>query len=97
MIFLFAGHGLMQEGQQVLLYNEFDARDKFYRLLRAEAKLRTFAEIYPNSYIISIFACCRQMHDPTWMKGQCLSIDEYKQMIAENEEVVKAIHEKLIR
>ena len=58
-IFLFAGHGLMVEGQQNLLYNEFDNREKFYRLLRAEAKLRTFAEIYPNSYIISIFACCR--------------------------------------
>ena len=37
------------------------------------------------------------MYDPTWMKGGCLSIDEYKQMIAENEEVVKAIHEKMIR
>ena len=58
-IFLFAGHGLMVEGQQNLLYNDFDPKEKFYKLLRAEAKLRTFAEIYPNSYIISIFACCR--------------------------------------
>ena len=72
-IFLFAGHGLLVEGQQILIYNEFDPKERFYKLLRAEAKLRAYAEIYPNSYIISIFACCRQMYDPGWMHGQCLS------------------------
>ena len=86
----------MVEGQQNLLYNEFDNNQKFYRLLRAEAKLRTFAEIYPNSYIISIFACCRQMYDPSWMKGECLSKDEYLRMMSESEEIVKAIHARLL-
>ena len=45
-IFLFAGHGLQKEGAQVMLYNEYDPAKHFYKLFRAEAKLRSFAEIY---------------------------------------------------
>ena len=97
LIFLFAGHGLMVDGLQNLVYNEFDPNSKFYKLLRAEAKLRAYAEIYPNSYIISIFACCRQNYDPSWMKGQCISKHDYLQMIAESEEIVKESYEKLLK
>ena len=96
LIFLFAGHGLVMDGQQVLLYNEFDPKEKFYKIMRAEQKLRAYAETYQNSYIVSIFACCRQNYDPSWMRGQCLSKKEYEEMIAENEEVVKALHQRLL-
>ena len=58
-MFLFAGHGLQKDGQQVMLYNEYDPKTRFYKLFRAELKLRIFAEIYQNSYIVGIFACCR--------------------------------------
>ena len=72
-IFLFAGHGLQKDGMQEMLYNEFDTRNCFYKLFRAEVKLRSFAEIFQNAYVIGIFACCRQTFDHTWMIGQCIS------------------------
>ena len=58
-IFLFAGHGILKDGMQALLYNEYDPSTRFYKVLNAEAKLRLWSEIYPNAYIIGIFACCR--------------------------------------
>ena len=58
-MFLFAGHGLQRDGLQVMLYNEFDPKTRFHKQLRAELKLRTWAEIYPNSYIVCMFASCR--------------------------------------
>ena len=45
-IFLFAGHGLLKDGMQVMAYNEFDKETGFYKTFRAEAKLRSFSEIY---------------------------------------------------
>ena len=58
-IFLFAGHGMIKDGSQVLLYNEFDKKTGYYKMLRAEKKIRHWAEIFPNSYLIGIYACCR--------------------------------------
>ena len=58
-VFLFAGHGILKDGMQALLINEYDSKNRFYGLLKAEGKLRLWAEIYPNAYIIGIFACCR--------------------------------------
>ena len=58
-VLLFAGHGILRDGEQTLLYNEFNQRTGWYKEFRAEAKLRTWAEIFPNLYIIGIFACCR--------------------------------------
>lgn len=45
-IFLFAGHGLQKDGMQAMLYNEYDKSTGFYKLFRAEQKLRSYAEIY---------------------------------------------------
>ena len=36
------------------------------------------------------------MYDPSWMKGECLSKDEYRQVMAESEEIVRAIHARLL-
>ena len=46
-----------------MVYNEKDKNYQFYKLLKAERKLRLWAEIYPNAYIVGIFACCRQLRD----------------------------------
>ena len=58
-IFLFAGHGLLKEGEQVIVINEYDRSNGFYKLFMAESKLRDLAERYSNAYLIGIFACCR--------------------------------------
>ena len=58
-IFLFAGHGILEEGTQILLYNEYNKKTGFYEKFRAEAKLRAWAYSYPNVYLVGIFACCR--------------------------------------
>ena len=39
-VFLFAGHGVLRDGMQFLIYNEWNKREKFYHMLSAEAKLR---------------------------------------------------------
>ena len=69
-IFLFAGHGLLKDGQQVLVLNEYDQKTSFYKLYMAEKKLRTLARVFTNSYLIGIFACCRQLYNQNDMKGQ---------------------------
>ena len=61
-IFLFAGHGILHDGMQSVLVNEYFSRTKFYKMFRAEAIIRGYAGSYPNSYIIGIFACCRQLY-----------------------------------
>ena len=44
-----------------MVYNECDSNTMKPKMLRAECKLRSWAKIYPNAYIIGIFACCRQL------------------------------------
>ena len=64
--YLFACHGIHKEGTQYVAINELDAETGFYQLFDAEKKIRDFAETYPNSYHIAIFACCRQLFNPSW-------------------------------
>ena len=40
LIFFFAGHGVLFEGSQAILLNEFDKRSGFYKMKKVEAKLR---------------------------------------------------------
>ena len=42
-IFLFAGHGMIKEGAQVLLYNEFDENTGYYKMFKAEETIRQWA------------------------------------------------------
>lgn len=69
-IFLFAGHGILHDGMQSVLVNEYMNRTKFYKMFRAEAIIRGYAGTYPNSYIIGIFACCRQLYNQNEMTGK---------------------------
>ena len=70
MIFFFAGHGVLFEGSQAILLNEFDKRSGFYKMKKVEAKLRSLAETFPNSYVVGIFACCRQYYNPEKMRNK---------------------------
>ena len=62
-IFVFAGHGIMKDGRHAMLYNEFDLKTRYYKMFRAEEKIRTWAELYPNSYTIGIFATSRILYN----------------------------------
>ena len=67
-ISVFAGHGILKLGTQTLVTNEYDKEEGFYELLDVEYKMRTLSELYTNGYIITIFACCRQLYDHKEMK-----------------------------
>ena len=56
-------------GKQVVLLNEFEPNRGFYKWWGVEEDVRTLAELFPNSYQIAIFACCRQIYDPTRDSG----------------------------
>ena len=57
-----AGHGMNAQGQQVLLVNEFQPQNNFYKWLAIEQYIRAFAKIFPNSYTMAFFACCREIY-----------------------------------
>ena len=69
-ILLFAGHGILKDGQQTLVLNEFDSGSGFYKLFKAEDTIRKLSYATSlNSYFICIFACCRELFNPNTMKG----------------------------
>ena len=61
---------------QSLLFNELDKRTGFYKMLHAESVIRNMAENFSNSYMITIFACCRQLYNPMKMKD-CIAKSEF--------------------
>ena len=63
-ICLFAGHGMIQSGTQVLLTNEYDETKQFHKFIMAEQCMRSLACANENVYIIGLFACCRQIYNP---------------------------------
>ena len=58
-MFLFAGQGVMKDGMQSLLVNEYDPKSEYYRMLPAENLIRGLAEEFTNGYMIAFFACSR--------------------------------------
>ena len=66
---LFACHGILKDGMQYVVFNEFDKKAQFYKMMKVEFLLCDFAHKYPNSYIIGIFACCRQLYNHKKMTG----------------------------
>ena len=63
-VFLFAGRGMIFEGYQVLLYDEYDPINGFFKKFVAEKKICSWAEIYHNTYILCIISCDRNIHNP---------------------------------
>ncbi len=51
------------------MVNEFEPKKGFYKLFNAEEKVRLMATLNKNSYMITIFACCRQLYDGQKMQG----------------------------
>ena len=76
MIFcLFAGHGMIDMSEQVLLCNEFNKKMNFYTFFKAENLLRDLVSKCDNVWVMALFACCRQKFLPD---DVCLCFDEAK-------------------
>ena len=60
-LFCYASHGMIQDGRQVILVNEFNQFKGFYKLYGAEENMRTAARTFSNAYIVGVFACCREI------------------------------------
>ena len=79
-------------GQQVLLINEFKPSINFYKWLAIEEYIRAFGKIFPNSYTLAFFACCREIYSPErhigYEKGKApRPASEGAEEKAENDEV----------
>ena len=72
-ICLFAGHGIVKDCKHHMLYNEFDLKTRYYKMFRAEEKLKSWAELYPNSYTVGIFASSRMLYDESITK-RCIPL-----------------------
>ena len=66
---ILAGHGMIDQGREILLLNEFDEDCKFYKFRHFEQTIRDRARTFTNSYQIAIFACCRQIFDENIHSG----------------------------
>ena len=58
---VFASHGMIRDGRQVILVNEYDKATGFYKLLGVEENIRMAARMNSNAYYVCIFACCREI------------------------------------
>ena len=65
----FATHGMIQDGRQIVLVNQFNSEKGFYRSYGAEQNMRDSAKRFPNAYIVGIFACCREIFLVTQHSG----------------------------
>ena len=63
-VYILASHGIQENGAQGVVVNEFDEKTGFYKIWKAEALIRVLAKLYPNSYHLAFFACCREVYDP---------------------------------
>ena len=63
-VYIFASHGIQENGSQGVVINEFDKSSGYYKIWKAEAMIRVLARLFPNSYHLGFFACCREVHDP---------------------------------
>ena len=78
-ILLFAGHGILKQGVQNIVLNEFNPKDGFYKMHAIEGVIRAWANMLQNAYFITIFACCRQTYDWNTMKGYFDAEQVYKE------------------
>ena len=62
-IVFIAGHGILKDGGQLILLNEFNKLAGYYKTYKIEDELRWMSKKFPNSYIVGIFACCRQVYN----------------------------------
>ena len=82
-VVLFAGRGMFFEGYQVLLYDESDPSNGFFKKFVAEKKICSWAEIYHNAYIICIMSCDRNIHNPEKHNFTCF--ETFKAKLSQKE------------
>ena len=75
-IHLYAGHGMIASGKQVVLMNQFNRPSRFYKWIGVEQNVRDMAKKYPNSFHLVFFACCREIYDNTKHCGGFLTEEE---------------------
>ena len=56
-----ASHGMSFNGAQALLVNELNNATGFYKVFAAEEDCRDIAKNHSNSYLLGLFACCREI------------------------------------
>ena len=74
-VYVFAGHGI-ERGEQVIVLNEYDKNEGFYKCWKTENMIRSLAEKFENSFHLAFYACCREAHAPDRHCGGFTGTDE---------------------
>ena len=61
-VLFLAGHGMLKEGMQWLLLNQFDKNIGFYKMYATESEIRKWSKMLMNCYFVALFACCREIY-----------------------------------
>ena len=103
-LLLFAGHGMINNGVQCFVLNQFSRLDQWYKLIAVEIDIRSLSKQCKNSYQVSVFACCRENFTKALHSG-CVEAEspeeatkKFEQMQAERklEEEKKQTQEEII-
>ena len=97
-VYVLSGHGMIHDGRQVLLLNEFDKESKFYKFWPVEQHIRHIAKRHKNSYQIAFNSSCRQVFNKELgdcfdkndkSHGRNLNESEQKDQAEEDEELLQ--------
>ena len=95
-VVLFAGRGMFYEGYQVLLYDEYDPSNGFFKKFVAEKKICSWAEIYHNAYILCIMSCDSNIYNPEKHNFTCYETIKVKLSEEEKQDLkLKQLKSKL--
>ena len=64
------GNGIVKDGRFCMLVNEYDLSTRYYKIFRAEEKIRSWAQIFPNSYHVALFDASRHIYNKGKMTNQ---------------------------
>ena len=95
-LFCYSSHGMIQDGRQMIVVNQFNEAKGFYRLYGAEENMRTATTIFSNAYIVGIFACCREIFLVTQHSG-CISLAQKYELDTQRRLRDKRRSERLIK
>ena len=60
-VMAFACHGLQMDGKQTVVINSLNKREGYYHRMNAEQDIRDIAKKNSNTYVLGLFACCREI------------------------------------
>ena len=81
-IYTIAAHGILRDGKQTVLINEYDKKTGFYKVWNVEANIRLLASTFHNTYHIAFFACCREFYNTARHTGCFATKEEAQEYIA---------------